>query len=41
MNLTYVLNTTTSSGDAIILYASDEAQEKYDITDQVMQQLGI
>ena len=41
MNLTYVLNTTTSSGDAIILYASDEAQEQYDITDQVMQQLGI
>lgn len=41
MNLTYVLNTTTSGGDAIILYASDEAQEKYDITDQVMQQLGI
>lgn len=41
MNLTYVLNTTTSSGDAIILYASDEAQEKYDITDQVMEQLGI
>lgn len=41
MNLTYVLNTTTSSGDAIILYASNEAKEKYDITDQVMRQLGI
>lgn len=41
MNLTYVINTTTSSGDAIILYASDEAQQKYDITDQVMVQLGI
>lgn len=41
MNLTYVLNTTTSSGDAIILYASDDAKEKYDITDQVMRQLGI
>lgn len=41
MDLTYVLNTTTSSGDAIILYASDEAQEEYNITDQVMQQLGI
>lgn len=41
MNLTYVLNTTTSSGDAIILYASDDAKAKYDITDQVMQQLGI
>lgn len=40
-NLTYVLNTTTSSGDVIILYASDEAQQKYDITDPVMRQLGI
>ncbi|MDX1618337.1 MAG: OmpH family outer membrane protein [Balneolaceae bacterium] len=39
--LTYVLNTTTSNGDVIILYASQEAQQQYDITDQVMQQLGI
>lgn len=41
MNLTYVLNTTTSNGDVIVLYASPDAREKYDITDQVMQQLGI
>lgn len=41
MNLTYVLNTTTTNGDVIILYASDSAKQKYDITDQVMQQLGI
>ncbi|MEX0610121.1 MAG: OmpH family outer membrane protein [Balneolaceae bacterium] len=41
MNLSYVLNTTTSSGDLIILYASDEYQSKYDITDPVMQELGI
>lgn len=41
MNLTYVLNTTTSNGDVIILYASDEAQKKYNITDQVMRELGI
>jgi outer membrane protein len=41
MGLTYVINTTTSQGDMIILYASDEAQEKYNITDQVMQELGI
>lgn len=41
MGLTYVLNTTTSQGDMIILYASDEAQKKYNITDQVMQELGI
>lgn len=41
MGLTYVLNTTTSNGDVIILYASDEAQQKYDITDRVMRQMGI
>lgn len=41
MNLSYVLNTTTSSGDLIILYASDEYQSKYDITESVMQELGI
>ncbi|MEQ8523215.1 OmpH family outer membrane protein [Gracilimonas sp.] len=39
--LSYVLNTTTSSGDLIILYASDEYQSKYDITDAVMQELGV
>lgn len=41
MGLTYVLNTTTSNGDVIILYASEEAQQQYDITDQVMRELGI
>ncbi|MBN2731061.1 MAG: OmpH family outer membrane protein [Balneolaceae bacterium] len=41
MGLSYVLNTTTNSGDLIILYASDEAQQKYDITDEVMAELGI
>lgn len=40
-DLTYVLNTTTTNGDVIILYASDEAKEKYNITDQVMRELGI
>ena len=39
--LTYVLNTTTSNGDVIILYASPDAREQYDITDPVMQELGI
>lgn len=39
--LTYVLNTTTSNGDVIILYASQQARQQYDITDQVMQNLGI
>lgn len=41
MGLTYVLNTTTSSGDQIILYASPEFQEKYDITEAVMMELGV
>lgn len=39
--LTYVLNTTTSNGDVIILYASDEAQQQYDITDEVMAELDM
>jgi outer membrane protein len=37
----YVLNTTTSAGDVIILYVSPQVQEEYDITDDVMQELGI
>ena len=41
MNLSYVLNTTTSTGDLIILYASEEYQSKYDITEAVMKELGI
>lgn len=41
MSLSYVLNTTTSNGDLIILYASEEAQNKYDITEEVMAELGI
>lgn len=39
--LTYVLNTTTSQGDVIVLYASPQAREQYDITDAVMRELGI
>jgi len=41
MELTYVINTNTVNGDVIILYASPDAQEKYNITDQVMTKLGI
>ena len=41
LELSYVLNTTTNSGDLIILYASQEYQAKYDITAQVMDELGI
>lgn len=39
--LTYVLNTATNQGDVIILYASPEAQQNYDITDEVMEELDI
>lgn len=41
MGLTYVLNTTTSTGDLVILYASEEYRSKYDITEQVMEELGM
>jgi outer membrane protein len=39
--LTYVFNAMTSNGDMIILYASDDAQEKYDITQDVMDELDL
>lgn len=39
--LDYVLNTTTSTGDVIILYVSPDVESEYDITDAVMQNLGI
>jgi len=40
-NLSYVLNTTTSTGDVILLYVSNEAEQKFNITDEVMSELGI
>jgi len=39
--LDYVLNTTTSTGDVIILYVSPQVQAEHDITDAVMDDLGI
>ena len=41
MELTYVLNTTTSTGDLVILYVSEEYRAKYDITEAVMEKLGM
>ena len=41
MELSYVLNTVTSTGDMVILYASQEYATKYNITDAVMVELGI
>lgn len=37
----YVLNTTTSTGDVIILYVREELRAEYDITDEVMRNLDI
>ena len=39
--LSYVLNTNTSSGDMIILYASEDFRSKFDITQPVMEELGM
>lgn len=39
--LDYVLNTTTSTGDILILYASEKYGTEFNITDAVMVELGI
>ncbi len=39
--LTYVLNTMTNNGDFIILYASEDAQQNYDITQEVKRRLDV
>ena len=41
MELSYVLNTVTSTGDLVILYAAPDYAGKYNITDAVMVELGI
>lgn len=41
MNLTYVINTRTSQSDVVVLYASEKAKQKYDITKEVMDELDI
>lgn len=41
MKLTYVLNNTTSTGDQIILYVSESYGEKYNLTEAVMEELGM
>lgn len=37
----YVLNTTVSTGDSVILYVDPALEAEYDITEEVMQELGI
>lgn len=37
----FVLKTTALDGTRVILYITDEAREKYDITDAIMHDLGI
>jgi len=39
--ITYVFNTVTTTGDFILLYASDDAQQKYNITEKVIAKLGM
>ena len=39
--ITYVFNTMTSTGDFILLYASEDAQQKYNITEKVIAKLGM
>lgn len=41
MELTYVLNTTTSTGDLVILYVSEEYAVENNITESVMEELGM
>lgn len=41
MELTYVLNTTTSTGDLVILYVSEEYAAENNITESVMEELGM
>lgn len=41
MELSYVLNTVTSTGDLVILYAAPDYASKYNITEAVMVELGI
>lgn len=41
LGLSYVFNSVTSEGEFIILYASDEMKKNYDITEKVMDKLGV
>lgn len=41
MGLTFVFNAVTSNGDFVILYASPEMQRNNDITEKVMDKLGL
>lgn len=41
LGLSYVFNSVTSEGEFIILYASDEMKKNFDITEKVMDKLGV
>lgn len=41
MNLAYVVNRMVNNGDMVVLYASEEMQQNYDITDRVKSRMGI
>lgn len=41
MNLAYVVNRMVNNGDMVVLYASDEMRNNFDITDRVKSRMGI
>lgn len=41
LGLAYVINTMVNNGDMVVLYASDEMREQYDITNRVKREMGI
>ena len=40
-SIDYIINIATSNGERIILYASEDFQKKYDITDNVLRKMNI
>jgi len=41
LGLAYVINRMVNNGDMVVLYASDEMRENYDITNRVKENMGI
>jgi len=41
LDLAYVINKMVNNGDMVVLYASSEMRDQYDITSRVMQKMGI
>ncbi len=41
LGLAYVINQMVNNGDMVVLYASDEMRERYDITSRVKDKMGV